>query len=125
MNPVELLMRRRNVLAFIEADSIEVVFTRETKTKTPAGGFITSWAPLSVCQIARIIPSKRRYAYTGVNTEAGQIPLWPYILEGLYNMDIKVDDKFTWDGQEYQVKSIEPDREEKTIAAIDFFGPRP
>ena len=69
MNPVELLMRRRNVLAFIEADSIEVVFTRETKTKTPAGGFVTSWAPLSVCQIARIIPSKRRYAYTGVNTK--------------------------------------------------------
>ena len=40
-------------------------------------------------------------------------------------MDIQVADRFTWDGQEYEVKSIEADREEKTIAAIDFYGPKP
>lgn len=125
MNRIELLMRRRNVLAFIQADPISVIFTRQTKVKSNAGGYITTSVPLTQCQLGRIIPSKRRYAYTGVNTEAGQIPFWPYILEGLHDMDIQVADRFTWDGQEYEVKSIEADREEKTIAAIDFYGPKP
>lgn len=125
MNPVELLMRKRNVRAFILADPVQILFRRETKTKTAAGGYTTTIVSLENCQTARIIPSKRRYAYTGVNTEAGQIPLWPYILEGYHDMDIQVNDLFTWNGDEYQVKSIEPDREEKTIAAIDFYGPNP
>jgi len=122
MDPVELLMRKRVSSAFIGAYAIKVQFKREIKVRTAAGGYTKSLVTLENCQIARIIPSKRRYAYIGVNTEAGEIPHWPYILEGHPDMDIEQGDRFTWNDEEYQVKSIEPTRDEKTIAAIDFYG---
>ena len=122
MNPVERLMRRRNMQQYINEDPVDISFIRQIKTETPAGGWTVSDAPPLAPQRGRIIPAKRRYADMHVNTEAGQIALWPYILIGFHNMNIQEDDRFVWLGNTYQVKSIEPDREERTQAAIDFYG---
>lgn len=122
MNPAERLMRRRNMRQYIAEDLVKVAFIREVKTETSAGGWTVEDAPPLAPQSARIVPAKRRYGNTHVNTESGQIPSWPYILVGYHDMNIAKDDKFFWQGDLYQVKSIEPDREERTQAAIDFFG---
>jgi len=122
MNRIELLMRRRNVTAFIDADPVDVVFSRATRVRTPAGGWVEGpRTPLS-SQRARIIDSVRRFADTQVNTEAGNIPITAKILIGLYNMDIEVGDDFTLDGAQWEVTAVKDSREERTIAAIDYYG---
>jgi len=122
MNPTEVLFRRRNVRAFIKADPVYVSFTRRVKTPSPAGGWTWVDSDPVAPQEGRLVPSKRRYADMTVNTEAGQVVLWPYLLLGYHDMDIQEGDHFVLNGQAYEVKSIEPDREERTVAAVDFFG---
>lgn len=116
-NRVELLMRQRNVVEFREADEVEVVLKRREKIPS-AGGW--KWGPEASLapQRVRIVPAKRRYSDETVNTEQGAIPTWPYIILGAPDMDIKAGDTFTWDGDLYTVKSVETDREERTMAAV-------
>lgn len=118
----ERIMRRRIVRQYIAEDPVDVAFVRQQKVTTPAGGWKLEDQPPLPPQRARIIPAKRRYGNATVNTESGQILDWPYILVGYHDMNIEPNDKFTWQGHHYQVKSIEPDREERTQAAIDFYG---
>lgn len=122
MNPIELLMRRRNVAAFIDADPVDVVLSRATRVRTPAGGWVEgSRTPLS-SQRARIVDSVRRFANTQVNTEAGNIPTTAKVLIGLYNMDIEVGDDFTWNDAQWEVTAVKDTREERTVAAVDYYG---
>ena len=116
-NRVELLMRRRNVVEFREADELEVVLKRRAKIPS-AGGW--KWGPETPLapQRVRIVPAKRRYGDETVNTEQGAIPTWPYVILGEPDMDIQEGDKFTWAGDDYIVKSIEADTEERTVAAV-------
>lgn len=126
MNRIELLMRRRNVAAFIDADPVDVVFSRSTKIRTPAGGWVEGpRTPLPSPQRVRIIDSVRRFADTQVNTEAGNITLTAKVLIGFHDMDIKVGDDFTWNNAQWEVKAIKDDREERTVAAIDYYGKLP
>lgn len=122
MNPTELIFRRRNVKAFIEADPVDVSFVRVSRVRTPAGGWTEATLPPLPPQRARIVPAKRRYGGQQVNTEAGQVDLYPYQLLGFHDMDIAEDDTFSVNGQDYQVKTIEADREERTVAAINYYG---
>jgi hypothetical protein len=57
-----------------------------------------------------------------VNTEAGDIEKWPYTLIGPYNLDVAEGDIFNYNGQSYEVKTVEADREERTLVALDFYG---
>jgi len=126
MNRSELVMRRRNVRAFIDADPSDVLLHRITRVATDAGSWTeTDPLPLSSLQRVRIMDAKRRYTDPHVNTEAGAIPLSPYIMIGSSTMDIQVDDSFTWLGDHFKVTSIHPDREERTVASIDYFGKTP
>jgi len=119
---VELMVRKRLVREFINVDYADVVFIRKTRLKTSAGGYKEVELPLSKAQRIRLIPNKRRFASTFVNTEAGEIEKWPYILITDTNTDIKENDTFNYRGKDYKVMSIEPDREERTLAALDYYG---
>jgi len=119
----ELVMRRRVVRAFILADAVRVSFTRRTLVETPAGGWVRTKEPTPLApQVARLVPSKRRYAPPFVNTEEGEIPKWPYILLGYHDMDVQERDTFEIDGKLYEAKSIEPRREERTVVAVDYYS---
>ena len=120
---VELIMARRQINALIKADPIQVVFRRKTKIETPDGGW--RWGPAvplpdqEVC----LIPFKRRMTEFLKNTELGDVPDLPYVLLGRYNLDIEPDDLFTYNGDEFQVKTIDmAEPEVKTAAQIDYFG---
>ncbi|MCA1800475.1 MAG: hypothetical protein LC650_04205 [Actinobacteria bacterium] len=121
---MELLIRRRLVWEFIMADYADVAFRRTVKTKTDAGGYREDEQPALPAQRIRLIPQKRRFASTFVNTEAGEIEKWPYNFIGKHNLNVKEEDRFSYRGNEYQVMAIEPDREERTLLSCDYFGDR-
>lgn len=124
MNHFELLMRRRVVQAFIDADPVRIEFSRSGPTeKTAAGGYVQGEGSTLSPQTARIVPNRRRYTDGIVNSEAGDIPHTDYLLVGAHNLDIAVDDEFTWLGEWYRVTGIHTTRrQESTLAAIDFLG---
>lgn len=122
MNRAELIFRRRNVRAFIKADPVQVSFVRKVKVKTSSGGWTWEELPPLAPQEGRIVDSKRRYANVQVNTEAGNIDLWPYILLGYHDMDIQENDVFKVDENVYQVKSVKADNQERVVAAVDYYG---
>lgn len=125
MNHTELVMRRRVVLAFIEADPIELVVTRESApVRTAAGGFVKGVVddPLEP-QLARIVQNKRRFNNGIINAEAGDIPHTDYLLLGMHTLDVEVDDEFKWQGRNYKVTGIHELRTESTLCSIDMLGP--
>lgn len=123
MNPLELVMRRRNVAEFIRADPARVQFIRSgERIKTAAGGFVASIPTTLSPQRVRILPNKRRYNSDLINSEAGEIPDSEWLLLGLHTLDVKVDDRFQWMGAWYQVTGIHPFRTESTLCAINHDG---
>lgn len=129
MNKTELVMRRRNVRAFIIADPMELIIHRKTKAiKNPnTGGYIAGidLPPLKP-QRARIVQNVRRFTNGIVNSEAGDIPNSEYRLIGSHTLDIEEDDEFEWLGEWYMVppRGIYEARVESTFAAIVLRGPK-
>lgn len=126
---VELMMRRRAVKAFIDADYVMAQFTRDAPlVKTAAGGWTKSGPPqVLLPQKVAIVPGKRRYDHGLINAEAGSIPETEWLLLGLHTLDVAEDDRFSWMGQNYFVKSIHPTRRpggevESILCTIDFRG---
>lgn len=128
MNPVELMMRRRNVDAFEKADPIVLVILRAPEpTKTAAGGWIQGDpeplpAPFDN-QSARIVHNTRRYKNGLVNSEAGDIPDTDYLLLGAHTLNVEVDDEFIWRGDNYKITGVHPWRFESKLCSIQFSGP--
>lgn len=124
MNSTELLMRRRNVHAFVDADSIDLVVNRPAPpTQSAAGGWLKS-APTSLPpQQARIVLNKRRYTNGLVNSEAGEIPHTDYLLIADHDKDFQVDDSFLYLGINYKITGIYTARVESILASIDLLGP--
>lgn len=119
----ELRVRRALVREFIRVDSAKVSFVRPgVKVKTTAGAWVTGPSTTLTPQLVRLIPAKRRYNSALVNSEAGDIERWPYSMIGSYNLNVAEGDTFTHKGQGYKVMTIEPDNEERTLVALDFFG---
>lgn len=128
INRVELIMRRRVVKAFIKADVMPLVLTRELPAvKNPeTGGYVRASGDPSVLdpQDMRIIQNVRRYTDGLVNAEAGDIPNTEYRLLAEWNADIEEDDTFIWEGEHYYVSGIHEARDESIFASIDLLGKR-
>lgn len=123
MNPVELLMRRRNVRAFIKADPVNIVVLRQgPSVKTPAGGYIKGTIQTLDSQEGRIVLNKRRFNPGVINSEAGDITETDYLLIGQHTFDLEVGDVFHWLGQQYKVIGIHLNRQESLLASIDLLG---
>lgn len=122
INRVELIARRRIVKAFIDADYADIQFRRDLFRKNNRGATEKYDTLILPPQRVRLIVSKRRYNTAIVNSEAGEIEKYPYNLIGAHNMDIEEKDNFTYRGEEYKVASIEADREERTLVALEYFG---
>lgn len=128
MNAVELLMRRKNVAAFIAADPVSIAFSRPGEpVDDGVGGRKTSSPSTVPSQMARIVHNTRRYKNGLVNSEAGDIPLTDYLLIGKHTLDVEVNDEFQWDGLDgmktYKITGVHPFRQESVLCSIDFKGP--
>lgn len=125
MDKTELIMRRKNVRAFIDADPVFIEVTRKTApVKNPqTGGFKPGVDVKLLPQKARIVQNVRRYTAGLVNAEAGDIPDSEYRLIGNYTLDLEANDTFTWLGEHYTVLGIHTARQESVFAAITLRGP--
>lgn len=125
MNPIELIMRRRAVNAFILADPVKIQFQRENEpTISAAGGRVKSTTFTLLPQTARIVHNYRRYNNGVINTEAGFILKSSYLLLGFHTLDVKVDDMFTYGPNHWRITGIHPTRTESKLCSIDFLGER-
>jgi hypothetical protein len=127
MNQTEMVMRRRTVSAFIDADKFSLVVTRALPpVKTEAGGYAPNVQPPTVLppQRARVVLNRRRYTAGIVNSEAGDIPHTDYLLIGMHTLDLQNEDEFDYRTDHYKVIGIYEARIESTLAAIELLGPR-
>lgn len=125
MNRAELIMRRRNVLAFIKADPVSIVLNRPVApVKTESGGYVRTAPGVSLApQQARIVQNKRRFNPGLVNSEAGEIPDTDYLLIATHDKDVMPNDTFEWRGDHYRVDAIYGLRTESILATLSFRGP--
>lgn len=123
MNATELLMRRRNVKAFIVADPVLITVARpQEPIKSAAGGFIKQPNTTLAPQQARIVQSKRRYNNGLVNAEAGDIPHTDYLLIAVHTQNFLPEDMFTWQGEHYKITGRSLLRQESILCSIDLLG---
>ena len=127
MDRTELVMRRRNVRAFIAADPVQLVIHRaQPAVKNPnTGGYVPQPSMPLDPQTARIVQNVRRFTAGIENAEAGDIPNSEYRLIGMHDMDLEDNDVFEWRDEWYKVlpHGIHKARTESTYAAIELRGP--
>ena len=116
-------MARRQVDAMINADPVSIQLRR--REKIPLTGNSWRWGPEVTLapQQALLVPFKRRLSEMLVNTELGDLVELPYVLLGRYNLDAQKDDRFTWNGDEFTLKSKDiGEPEVKAVFIVDYFG---
>lgn len=124
MNQVELVMRRRAVAWFIDADPVFIdIHRRLPAERNPdTGGYLPGLIDDLDTQKARIVQNKRRFNAGIVNSEAGDIPHTDYLLLANHNMDFEAEDEFVWRGDNYKIIAIYGARHESILATIDLLG---
>jgi hypothetical protein len=131
INLTERIMARRQIEALILSDPIYVTLYRQVRRKTSDGAWsLSASTPVEVDgqvkpQQVTLIPFKRRMSEFLVNTELGDVPDLPYVLLGRHNLNIQRHDTFTWQGQQFQVQTVDLKEEVRIAAHIDYFGGSP
>lgn len=123
MNPLEMMMRRRNVAAFIKADPVLITISRAGEPeKSLAGGWVKTPPTTLPPQQARIVLNKRRFNNGLINSEAGDIPHTDFLIIGKHTLNLEEEDTFLWQGRNYHVTGIHKLRTESMLASIDLLG---
>lgn len=123
LSEVERLMGRRQVDALIKSDPAVIHPLRKTKIPDSSGGH--RWSdptPIAEPLEVLIAPAKRRLSPMMVNTELGNVVEYPYIVLARHNADLNPDDIFTWEGDEFEVKSIHIKTQVSITAQVDYYG---
>lgn len=122
MNRAELVVRRRLVKAFIDADPVDIVLTRTSKVATRGAGF-KQGTPRDLDPLrGRIVPTKRRWTDPFVVIQPGDVIRYPFLFFCRFDADIEKNDEFEWNGEYFVIVSIDPKREERIQAGIDYLG---
>ena len=121
-NAIERIMARRQIQALINSAPVDVVLNRKTKVSTPGGGW--RWGPSTPLAPQRVtlIPFKRRMTEFLVSTELGEVPDLPYVLLGLWDLDIAEEDWFEHNGDKFEVKTLDLKKDVRIAAHVDYYG---
>lgn len=111
-------MQRRNTVAFIEADPIDLVLTPHTAEDTPSGGFRLTASEPRTAETLRLIPANDRMPE--VRSSAGRVVRPEYTLMGVHSSPMSQWDTFTYRGVVYEVAS--PVRPVHTDSAYERKG---
>jgi hypothetical protein len=118
----ELLMQRRQTLAYLKANPAEIVLMRQTPVKTAAGGRKKGASVALDPQMFRLEPFKRRLSHTQSQIVEGTVTLTSYVLVGRWDADVQRGDEFVYGGGRYKVESVEPERSFRTAADVTYTG---
>ena len=115
-------MARRQIDAEIKTDPVMITPIRRTQVSDGAGGY--RWGPPTPQEPVEVLimPAKRRLSDMQVNTELGEVIDYSYIVLARHDADIRRDDTFTWQGDEFEVKSIHIKTEISLTAQVDYYG---
>lgn len=117
---------KRQTQAFIAADPSWVTFNRRVggPVSDGAGGRSYLGNPLGVgAQQVRIVPARTRSSNQVFTTPSGQlVSIHDATLVGPSDLDIQLNDYFTWQGQDFLVTFVYSDRRWQTQAQLDLMG---
>lgn len=125
LNSTQRVMERRQIRALIQADKVELSFIRSDRVDDGAGSWRKGPPRELPPQECALIPFKRRMTEFLVNTELGNVPDLPYVLLGFHTLDVKRGDTFTFQGEQYEVQTVDLKREVRVAAHVDYFGGAP
>ena len=122
-----LPLLRKNMREFIKADPVQLVLYRPQITETDTGGYIVGASIDMPPQQFRLVPYKRRITIFTAQTADGDLPTVPWVLVGEPHVNIRRDDTFTYQDDQYKVISVEPKMQDPTltdrvVAEIMFYG---
>ena len=122
MSPTQRLMERRQIDALIRSDRVYITLHRRDKIDVPGGGW--RWGPEQTLnpQEVALIPFKRRMTEFLVATELGDVPDLPYTILGRHDLDVRAGDWFLWEGDKYEVITVDLKQEVRVAAHVDYFG---
>lgn len=126
MNATELKIKRKNTLAFIQAQPITVVITRQTKAQNQRGGWDleSEVLPPQTMRINHTLVGRRARQASPADETFGDIPYSKDVLMGPWDADIQKDDVFSVDGVTYTVDYVYNNRDYEVIANIQNTGQR-
>lgn len=123
MNNIEQIMARRQVDMEIKSDPVMIQFYRREKVSDGAGGYILAPStPTGGAVEVLIMPAKRRMSAMQVNTELGDVIDYAYVVLARHTADIREDDTFSWEGDEFQIESIHIKTQVSVTAMVNYFG---
>lgn len=102
MHAVELAMHRKNTVAFIDADPIDILLVRYEKVQTSSGG--VKWTLSETqpnLQTFRLIPNSDATASS--MTSDGVVAPIAYTLLGLWDADLRQWDRFFLNETEFEL----------------------
>lgn len=126
LDRIERISARRQIVALIREDPVDVTLMRSAMVPDGAGGFRrsdpTPVLPGGKPQRVTILPFKRRMSELINATELGDVVDYPYMLVGPHTLDIKRDDEFDWGGERFVVHAVDIKTEVRIAAQIDYKG---
>jgi len=122
MSPTQVVMERRQIAALIRSDPVEIILHRREKITQPGGGW--AWGPETPLepQTVALVPFKRRMTEFLVATEIGEVPDLPYTVLGYHDLDIEPKDWFLWQGDKFEVITVDIKQQVRIAAHVDYFG---
>jgi hypothetical protein len=121
-NDIELIVQKRNTLAFIASAPVTVSLIRPQSEREEDRGGIRQLPPITLdpqtFRINHAPPRRRRKENQPPNASLGEIPFAKDNLMGRWDADVELGDKFTWLGVEYTVTYVFWDRTYETIANL-------
>lgn len=121
--PHELKVKRRLMAEYLRRDHIMLVLKRPTLEGTDAGGVVRGEPVDLDPQIFRLYPFIRRVSQYTRDTPDGDIINIRYVLVGLHTADVQAADFFHFDNGLYDVVSVDPMHEDRTVANVTYRGP--
>lgn len=115
---MELDIQRKLTTEFVRADETQLVLTRRTKVSDGAGGHTYTEAPLPA-QGLRLIPQQD--TAREVQAADGSMVHPRYVLLGRYTADMQRGDKFTYQGNRYEVGDVE-DKQYEVKGDVIYLG---
>jgi hypothetical protein len=105
VNPVELEIHRRNTVAFIAADGVDLVLQPQSRVMTDAGGYkYVLDAPRSP-QVFRLIPLSIAGNAPELKTSTGRMVSPAYVILGAHDAAMERWDQFEFQNVWYEIVS--------------------
>ncbi len=123
LSNIKLGLLRYNTKIYIMEDPTWIIFQRKTKVRKAGGGHDKVPMPIPA-QVFRFI-NQGTGPGVQVTGEGDDVRRAPYVLLGLYNADVDVDDSWVDGDIQYRVDGVVPNNNYETRIHVTAFAKEP